>query len=696
MSRHRWGVLVALLVFLTLAVSTIPRALASSPDTEAVYAQTCTNLLVNSDMESNAGWVFGNTPARAEYTTERYLSPYRSILLGVITGPNQKSYSSMQQLVNVPASGSLLRLRAHVYPMSEPYDGNDAQELIIMNSMGQPLRRVWTQVSDARAWQTLEFDISEFIGMPIRVYFNVYNDGKGGVTAMYIDDVTLELCTGGTATPPTPTPTSVPPTATPTPVPPTPTPTPIVVTATPTPIVVTNTPTPTPTPAFITATPTPVVVTNTPTPTPTSAVITATPTPIIVTATPTLAPVATLTTIPPTVIPTPPGVVCREVLINGGFETGEGWRFGDTKLRGHYTTLAAHSGARAALLGNDGTRPNILSYSSIYQRVRIPAGYASATLEFWHWTHTDQEPGDYVEILLLDGRTGKTLKIIGRGNQPSTEWEYRRFDISRYMGRDVRVYFNVFNDGGAGMASMLVDDVSLKVCAPAAPTAPPPAAGTLPPPSTPPESGAPPTAIIIQPTAPGSGVSPAPTATPVAIAPIGSPGAFPTPTAAYPAAWPTKVPTPTLAPAVGVKGPFGWLWYLLIIAVIIFIFIVGYLIIRQIWGQMRDEEDAGPEGAPPSPPPPADVAVTTPVALEAEEVGLVEASPVEEAAAGAGKEDDMVDSDDAASGEIPEETSEGPEPSAEQTEDVTEASAAENAESAADDAAEDADHASEA
>ena len=535
-------------------------------------AQTCAQLLVNSDMESNVGWGFGNTPAQAEYVTDRYLSPYRSILLGVITGPNKKSYSSMQQLVTVPA-GSLLRLRAHVYPISQPYDLHDAQELIIMNSSGQPLRRVWTATSDARAWQTLEFDISEFIGMQIGVYFNVYNDGQGGVTAMYIDDVTLELCTGGTNTP---TPTSIPATATPTP-------TPGVVTAT-----------PTPTPIVVTATPTPIVVTNTPTTTP-----------IVVTPTSTPTPIATFTP--------PPGAVCNEMLLNGGFEAGDGWRFGNTKLRGYYTSRAAHSGLRSAQLGNDGARSNILSYSSISQRVNLPPGYTSATLEFWHWDNTDQEPGDYQELLLLDGRTGRTLDILWRSNAATTQWRYEGFDISRYVGRDIIVYFNVFNNGGTGRASMWVDDVTLKACAPPTPTSPPPTSAS-------PGMGMPwPTVIVITSTAPGMGASPSPTVT--------SAVRLPSPTAAAtrPAAQLAQTPTPPLTSQSGTEGPLGLLWYLLIFAVIAMIFLMGYLIFRQIWSQMAGGKESLEHA-----PPPAEHEITTPVVLPTERVEVAGETPTEE------------------------------------------------------------------
>jgi len=201
MSRNRWGVLLTLtLIFLAalFALSAIQPAQAAPNAKSAAVA--CTNLLINSDMESNAGWVFGDTPARAEYVTSRYTSPHRSILLGITNGINEHSYSSIQQLVNVPV-GSSLRLLAHVYPMSQPYDSDDAQELIIMNSTGQPLRRMWADTSNVQVWQTLEFNLSDFMGMPISVYFNVFNDGAGGVSAMYIDDVTLEICYDGASSP---------------------------------------------------------------------------------------------------------------------------------------------------------------------------------------------------------------------------------------------------------------------------------------------------------------------------------------------------------------------------------------------------------------------------------------------------------------------------------------------------------------
>ncbi len=557
-------------------------------------AVSCTNLLVNSDMESNAGWVFGDTPARAHYATDRYLSPYRSIFLGISSAPNTRSYSSMQQLVNVPM-GSSLRLRAHVYPLSQPYDGDDAQELIIMNSTGQPLYRAWTSISNAQAWQTLEFDLSNFMGMPIGIYFNVFNDGAGGVSAMYIDDVTLEICYGGAITPATPTPTATPSFATATPTPPpfvTATPTkPPFVTATPTPIVVTNTPTK---PPFVTATPTPIVVTNTPTKPP---FVTATPTkPPYITATSfvvTNTPIAiTSTPVPPGPTIPPSGVACHETLINGGFETGGGWVFGGTKLRGHYTGVIAHPpGVRSVRLGNDDySRPNVRSYSSISQSVSLPgSGYTTATLSFWYYPLSDMDPGDAQEAILLDARTGRTIKVLWRANENHRQWLHKEIDLTGYLGRDVVVYFNVFNDGGAGRAAMYVDDVSLTVCGPA----PTPTRVQTQPPQTSQSTATPPSPTLSLATTTPTAIfiSPIASVTPAAITP--SPGTE----ALAIAPTPVQQQTIPIATANEKVTPTFWqtalnvFWYILIFFIIILILIIAVLMLRLLWGRMSGEEE---------------------------------------------------------------------------------------------------------
>jgi hypothetical protein len=183
-------------------------------------------------------------------------------------------------------------------------------------------------------------------------------------------------------------------------------------------------------------------------------------------------------------VPPPPGDRCQECLVNGGFEAWGGWTFGQTALPGSFAAAQAHSGLRSVVLGNPNpAAPNSISYSSVRQKVTLPRGiYKTAALEFWHYTLSDGETGDYQEAVILDGRTGRTLAVLWRVNRNDRTWRQERIDLTRYLGRTITVYFNVYNNGGSGRAAMYLDDVSLTICAdgtvgwPGPPTfAPPPA-----------------------------------------------------------------------------------------------------------------------------------------------------------------------------------------------------------------------------
>ncbi len=84
---------------------------------------------------------------------------------------------------------------------------------------------------------------------------------------------------------------------------------------------------------------------------------------------------------------------CEDRLAAGGFEGGAEldnfWQRPTTPATAVYSTKYAHSGAQAVRTGIDGTA-DIYSYSSANQYVTIPAGAASATLDFW-WYPTSAE-----------------------------------------------------------------------------------------------------------------------------------------------------------------------------------------------------------------------------------------------------------------------------------------------------------------
>jgi len=49
-------------------------------------------------------------------------------------------------------------------------------------------------LSDARVWTPYEFELRDHAGKTVRLYFDAFNNGNRGVTAMYVDDVSLQVC----------------------------------------------------------------------------------------------------------------------------------------------------------------------------------------------------------------------------------------------------------------------------------------------------------------------------------------------------------------------------------------------------------------------------------------------------------------------------------------------------------------------
>ena len=44
----------------------------------------------------------------------------------------------------------------------------------------------------------MSYDLGAYAGQAVQLYFNAYNDGDGqGVTGFFLDDVSVESCTGG-------------------------------------------------------------------------------------------------------------------------------------------------------------------------------------------------------------------------------------------------------------------------------------------------------------------------------------------------------------------------------------------------------------------------------------------------------------------------------------------------------------------
>lgn len=182
--------------------------------------------LVNGNAELNEAWSFPITPATAIYTTTQAHSGARSIRLGIVGTANKYSYSSARQRVTLPATATSARLSLWLYPTSTEAQtaafspemeaafaadalaapaAGDAQFILIMDDSGKILQRLLWTLDNSRTWKPYTFDMSAYIGKSIWVHFGVYNDGAGGKTGMYVDDISL------TATEPLPVPVAPPP-----------------------------------------------------------------------------------------------------------------------------------------------------------------------------------------------------------------------------------------------------------------------------------------------------------------------------------------------------------------------------------------------------------------------------------------------------------------------------------------------------
>jgi hypothetical protein len=186
-----------------------------------------------------------------------------------------------------------------------------------------------------------------------------------------------------------------------------------------------------------------------------------------------------------------------QLIINCGFETDEGWVFGDTPRPAAYTTEDAHWGARSVRLGIKPPTTDAYSWSSIRQRITIPANAKSATLSFWYkpfseapcggnWQQFDwsdfsvDQPGriasnrnplswascDWQQALILADNfpNPAILATVMNISSNSGVWTHETFDLTPFAGRTIWIYFNVYNDGwGYGRTWMYVDDASVMV-----------------------------------------------------------------------------------------------------------------------------------------------------------------------------------------------------------------------------------------
>lgn len=207
------------MIFRNLFVEpTTPPTITPSPTLTPTPTGTpgaCENLIVNSGFENNKGWEIPSTMYTAGYSTNQAHGGVRSMRTG-IDPPNTNvfSYSSARQLVTMPTNGTSAKLKLWVYPISgekslakplpqltlgkpfgTEYFSGDFQYILVLDQYNNLIQVLDNKLYNNQKWVLREFDLSNYIGSyPIKIEFGTYNNGSGGVSAMYVDDVTLEVC----------------------------------------------------------------------------------------------------------------------------------------------------------------------------------------------------------------------------------------------------------------------------------------------------------------------------------------------------------------------------------------------------------------------------------------------------------------------------------------------------------------------
>jgi hypothetical protein len=143
--------------------------------------------------------------------------------------------------------------------------------------------------------------------------------------------------------------------------------------------------------------------------------------------------------------------------LSPGFETDEGWVFGDTPVRGSFDTSIVLSGGRSARLGITSGRGRF-SFSSVWQRVTIPPEAKQVRLSAN--VFPINQGGNNVQTIMVLDQNFRTLRTLDRKSSNSQSWSLHTYDLSEMAGRTVYIYFSVVNQGGPP-AAMYVDDVSL-------------------------------------------------------------------------------------------------------------------------------------------------------------------------------------------------------------------------------------------
>lgn len=168
-----------------------------------------TGLVVNGTFEEDAAWEFPLTPLPASYATANAYSGYRSARTGALdANANRYSYSSVRQAIALPENATQITFyftlwqwttESPLTPVPKHSDmqrgervmAGDVQYALILDANNQIVAAPYWNRENIQTWNSFTVDVTQFKGQTIKIQFGTYNDGVGGYSGMYVDDVVM-------------------------------------------------------------------------------------------------------------------------------------------------------------------------------------------------------------------------------------------------------------------------------------------------------------------------------------------------------------------------------------------------------------------------------------------------------------------------------------------------------------------------
>ena len=413
---------VSLIACDTTTPTTTPTA-GSSPTTTSTPTD-CENVIDNSSFESDDGWYIPVTEYPADYSSARSYTGDRSMRTGITNiNDNTYSFSDAGQAIKIPANATQATLGLWIYPQSsspgvlaipeQPLGkslrsatlSGDLQYVLVLDKYDNWIDTLIWQRSDSRRWEYDEFNLRKYRGQTIKIQFGTYNDGWGGVTSMFVDDVVMTFCSTPVST----------------------------ATITPTPTV-TRTPTPTHTPG--------------PTQTPSSTAV-------------------CRNELNNSSFEATRDWNIPLTEYSADYSTDRA-HIGDRSMRTGILKLAdnrySYSDAEqlVTIPGDAGSatlRIWLYPISGEATEVSAPPIPDLATFRFGK----EALASDVQYILILD-QYGNWIDTLFWQKRDDSSWLYFHFNLRAYAGDTIYIHFGTYNDGYGGITAMYVDDAELEVC----------------------------------------------------------------------------------------------------------------------------------------------------------------------------------------------------------------------------------------